>query len=50
MGDAVMAIWDATVAMASGRDGRTPVSLATSAMTGRVENAVSPVPANMVMV
>ena len=33
----------------SGRDGRTPCSLATSAITGRVEKAVRPVPANMVM-
>ncbi|MNF91015.1 hypothetical protein D3C76_658040 [compost metagenome] len=40
MGEAVMAIWEATTAMESGRDGRMPCSLATSAITGRVEKAV----------
>ena len=49
IGEAVMAICEAMVAMDSGRDGRMPCSLATSAITGRVEKAVRPVPANMVM-
>ncbi len=40
MGEAVMAICEATVAIASGRDGRI-LSLAISAITGRVEKAVS---------
>ena len=44
-----MAIWEATTAMDSGRDGRTLPSLATSTMTGSVENAVWPVPASTVM-
>jgi len=44
-----MAICDATVEIDSGRDGLTPALLATSAITGRVENAVRPVPANMVI-
>ena len=45
-----MAICEATVAMESGRDGLIPFSLATSAITGSVEKAVWPVPANRVMV
>ena len=49
MGEAVIAIWEATVAMDKGRDGRTPVSLATSAITGSVEKAVCPVPAKTVI-
>ena len=44
-----MAICDATTAIDRGRDGRTPFSFATSAMTGRVENAVWPVPAMSVI-
>ena len=49
MGEAVMAICEATTAMLSGREGRMPCSLATSAITGSVENAVWPVPASSVM-
>ena len=40
-----MAICEATTATDSGRDGRMLFSLATSMMTGIVENAVWPVPA-----
>jgi len=40
MGEAVMATWDATTAMESGLEGRTPCSLVASAITGNVENAV----------
>ena len=44
-----MAIWEATVAIDNGREGLIPSRLATSAITGKVENAVRPVPANMVI-
>lgn len=47
IGEAVIAIWDATTATDNGREGR---SFATSAMTGSVEKAVCPVPAGSVMV
>ena len=49
IGEAVMAICDATTAMDSGRAGRMLFSLATSVMTGIVENAVCPVPAMIVI-
>jgi hypothetical protein len=49
MGEAVMAICEATTATDSGLDGRMLFSLATSVMTGIVENAVCPVPAMRVM-
>ena len=49
MGDAVIAICEATTEMLKGREGRMPCSLATSAMTGKVENAVCPVPASKVI-
>ena len=45
----MIAICEAMVAIDSGRDGRMPSRLATSAMTGRVEKAVRPVPAKIVM-
>ena len=48
-GEATMAIWEATTATDRGREGRTPPSLATSTMTGSVENAVWPVPAKTVI-
>ena len=48
-GEAVIAIWEAMTATDSGRDGRTPPSLATSAIAGSVEKAVCPVPAISVM-
>jgi len=50
IGDAVMAICEATTATESGRRGRRLVSFATSTMTGIVEKAVWPVPAIRVMV
>ncbi len=49
IGEAVMAICEATTAIDSGRAGRMSFSLATSVMTGIVENAVWPVPAMIVM-
>ncbi len=49
MGEAVIAIWEATTAIDSGRDGRMPCSLATSVITGSVEKAVWPVPASTVI-
>lgn len=49
MGEAVMASWDVTTAADRGRDGRTPPSFATSAMTGSVEKEVCPVPARRVI-
>ena len=48
-GEAVIAICEATTATDSGREGRMSFSLATSVMTGIVENAVCPVPAMSVM-
>ena len=44
-----MAICEATTAMESGREGRMPCSFATSVITGKVENAVCPVPASTVI-
>lgn len=49
IGEAVMAIWEATTAIDNGRDGRTPPSFDTSTMTGSVEKAVCPVPARTVI-
>ena len=48
MGLAVMACCDAMTAMDMGRSGRTPVSRATSAITGSTEYATWPVPAHKV--
>ena len=49
IGEATMAICEAGTATDSGREGRILPSLATSTMTGRVENAVCPVPAHSVI-
>lgn len=49
IGEPEMAICEATTEPARVREGRIPESLATSAMTGSVENTMKPVPAIMVM-
>ena len=49
IGEAQIASCEATTATESGREGRTPDSLATSTMTGSVEKAVWPVPAKSVI-
>ncbi len=49
IGEPDIATWEATTDPASVREGRIPDSLATSAITGRVENTMNPVPAIMVI-
>lgn len=49
MGEAQIAICEATTEIDSGREGRTCPSLATSAITGRVAKATFPVPHRNVM-
>ena len=44
MGQAVMACWEAMTDMETGRSGRTPASLATSAITGNSPKEILPVP------